>query len=230
MSGVTRQSYTPEIRIVRLMCTGRVDLAFVLRAFVKGADGVLIGGCWPGECHYVTEGNYDALGNMHLARKLLRHVGIQPERVRIEWIAASEGMRFAEVMNDFSAKLKELGPLGKGEGIEPGDLAVRLAAVDKLIPYIKLVERERLRVPVKSEAAYQAFYDSDEAERLFDELIGQKLTVSQILALLAQRPLSTAQISEALGLEPSEVSRHMRQTSRQGLVRFDVERKCYALA
>ena len=60
------------------MCTGRVDLAFVLRAFQKGADGVIIGGCWPGECHYVTEGNYDALGNMHLCKKLLEHIGVEP--------------------------------------------------------------------------------------------------------------------------------------------------------
>ena len=71
------------------MCTGRVDLAFVLRALLKGADGVIIGGCWPGECHYVTEGNYDALGNMHLSKKLLQLIGLNPDRLRLEWIAAS---------------------------------------------------------------------------------------------------------------------------------------------
>jgi coenzyme F420-reducing hydrogenase delta subunit len=100
------------------MCTGRVDIAFVLRAFSGGADGVFIGGCWPGECHYVTEGNFDVLKNVHLAKKLLEQIGINPERLRLEWISASEGMRFAEVMNDFGKKLKEFGPLGKGEGIE----------------------------------------------------------------------------------------------------------------
>jgi coenzyme F420-reducing hydrogenase delta subunit len=230
MSGVSRQSYTPEIKIIRLMCTGRVDLAFVLRAFIKGADGVIIGGCWPGECHYVTEGNYDALGNMYLCKKLLEHIGINPERLRLEWISASEGMRFAEVMNDFSKKLKELGPLGKGEGIDENGLKVKLEAVDKLVPYIKLVERERLRVPTKSEEAYNEFYTSDEANRLFDELIADKLAISQILILLKERHLSTGEISEILGLNPSEVSRHMNSSSRQGLVRYDVKRKCYALA
>ena len=79
------------------MCTGRVDLAFVLRAFRKGADGVIIGGCWPGECHYVTEGNYDALGNMYLCKKLMAHIGMEPDRLRLEWIAASEGNRFARI-------------------------------------------------------------------------------------------------------------------------------------
>jgi len=90
------------------MCTGRVDLAFVLRAFQKGADGVIIGGCWPGECHYVTEGNYDALGNMYMCKKLMQHVGVDPGRLRLEWISAAEGTRFAEIMSDFTGQLNEL--------------------------------------------------------------------------------------------------------------------------
>ena len=212
------------------MCTGRVDLAFILRAFLKGADGVIIGGCWPGECHYVTEGNYDALGNMHLCKKLLEHVGINPDRLRLEWISASEGMRFAEVMNDFGAKLNELGPLGKGEGIDAAALSIKLSAVNKLIPYIKLVERERLRLPSRSEEAYKEFYASDEAKRLFGELIGDKLAVSQILLLLENKPQSTGELAESLSLKPSDVSRHMNDSSRQGLVRYDVESKCYAIA
>jgi len=211
------------------MCTGRIDLAFILRVFIKGADGVIIGGCWPGECHYVTEGNYDALGNVYLCKKLLEHIGINPERVRLEWIAASDGMRFAEVMNDFSGKLNELGPLGKGEGVDEKELKVKLEAVDKLVPYMKLVERERLRVPVKSEEAYKEFYTSDEAGRLFDELIADKLAISQILTLLEEKPLSTGEISGILGLNPSEVSKHINNSSKQGLLRYDVERQCYAL-
>ena len=212
------------------MCTGRVDLAFVLHAFARGADGVFIGGCWPGECHYVTEGNYDALGNVYLARKLMAHVGLCPDRLRIEWVAASEGSRFAEVMNDFVKQLKALGPLGRGEGLDEGVLEGRLEAARKLVPYIKLVERERLRVPAKSETAYHEFYASDEANRLFDELIADKLATSQILDLLKVRPLSTAEICASLGLSASEVSRHMNASSRQGWVRYDVDRSRYALA
>ena len=132
---MTRQSYAPEIRIIRVMCTGRVDLAFVFRALSKGADGVIVGGCWPGECHYVTEGNYDALGNMLLGRKLLERVGVNPDRLRIEWISAAEGARFAEVMSDFAARLKDLGPPGE----ETPDLAVKLATLSELVPYVKLV-------------------------------------------------------------------------------------------
>jgi coenzyme F420-reducing hydrogenase delta subunit len=212
------------------MCTGRVDLAFVLRAFQKGADGVIIGGCWPGECHYVTEGNYDALGNMYLCKKLLKQVGLSPERLRLEWIAASEGSRFAEVMSDFVARLRELGPLGQAEGIETRALELKLDALNALVPYMKLVEREKLRVPTRSEEAYKAFYESDEVNRLFHDLIADKLDVSQILTLLRGRPHSTGEISKRLGLDPSDVSRHMNSSSRRGLVRYDVDQKCYALA
>jgi len=230
MSGVTRQSYAPEIRIIRVMCTGRVDLAFVFRAFQKGADGVIIGGCWPGECHYVTEGNYDALGNMHLCKKLLRHIGLNPERLRLEWISASEGNRFAEVMSDFAGKLRDLGPLGRDEEIDEAAVKFRLKALNQLVPYLKLVEREKLRVPSKSEEAYNEFFDSEEVNRLFDDLIVEKLAISQILLALEEKPLSTAEISEVVGLNASEVSKHMNSSSRQGLVIYDLEKKCYVLA
>jgi len=212
------------------MCTGRVDLAFVLRAFQAGADGVIIGGCWPGECHYVTEGNYDALGNVHLCRKLLRHIGLSPDRLRLEWIAASEGSRFAEVMSDFAGILRNLGPLGREEEIDETAVKFRLRALNQLVPYLKLVEREKLRVPTKSEEAYNEFYNSEEVNRLFDDLIVEKLAISQILLALEEKPLSTAEISEVVGLNPSEVSRHMNSSSRRGLVRYDLEKKCYALA
>jgi len=105
-----------------------------------------------------------------------------------------------------------------------------LEAIKKLVPYIKLVERERLRVPSKSEEAYNQFFTSDEFNGLFNDLILNKLAISQIMLLLGERPLSTGEISEILGLKPSEVSRHMNSSSRQGLVRYDVNSKCYARA
>ena len=106
-------------------------------------------------------------------------------------MSAGEGILFAEVMNDFGKKVKELGPLGKGEGIDEKGLKSKLEAVTKLVPYIRLVERERLRVPFKSEEEYNKFFTSDEFNRLFNELIGDKLAISQIMSLLRERPLST---------------------------------------
>ncbi len=229
MAGVSRLQYSTEIKIIRVMCTGRVDLAFIFRAFLKGADGVLVAGCWPGECHYVTEGNYDALGNMYLGKKLLEHAGINPDRLGLEWIAASEGIRFAERMDAFVGKVKEIGRLGAAEGMDNDRLLLNLEAVNMLIPYVKLVERQRLRAPSKSEEAYKTFFSSDEVQRLFDELIGEKLTISRIVSLLRKGPLSAADIADKLDLNPAEVTGHMNRSSRQGLVRYDVQRKCYAL-
>jgi len=203
------------------MCTGRVDPAFILRAFSNGTDGVYIGGCWPGECHYTTEGNYHALSTMLLTRRLLEHIGVNPERLRLEWVSASEGMRFAEVMNDVARKVKGLGPLGKGEGIDGNGLKLKLKAVTNLLPYIKLVERERLRVHFKTEEEYKEFFASDEVDRLIRELIIDKLAISEIMLLLREKPLSVGEISAILGFNPAEVSRHLNRSVRQGLIRFD---------
>jgi len=207
------------------MCTGRVDLEFMLRAFSNGADGVYIGGCWPGECHYATEGNYHALSNVLLMKKVLAHIGVNPERLRIEWVGASEGVRFAEVMNDVSNRVKELGRLGTAEGLDLKRLAFKLEAVKSIIPYLRLVERERLRMHFHKEEEYREFYASDEFNRLFKELVADKLAVSEIMLLLREGPQSGRKISEILGLKPSEVSKHVNMSARQGLVRFDESRR-----
>lgn len=212
------------------MCTGRIDLAFILRAFTNGMDGVFIGGCLLGECHYITEGNYGALSMTHLCRKLLELTGVNPERLRIEWISASEGIRFAEVMNSFSNSIKELGALGTAEGESADGLKSRLEAINNLVPYIKLVERERLRVRFKTEEEYKEFFESDEFDRLFQELIVDKLEISKIMTLLRENPRSTGEISEALGVEPAEASKHLGNSARQGLVRFDAGQKRFVPA
>ena len=212
------------------MCSGRVDLSFVLRAFSRGIDGVFIGGCHLNECHYITDGNYHALSMVLLCKKVMQQIGLNPERLRIEWVSAGEGIRFAEIMNDFSMKLKELGPLGKGEKLGEEGLKLKLQALSKLVPYLRLVEGERLRVHLRSEEAYHRFYESAEFDRLFKELVGDQLAMGQIVLLLGARPLSTGELSGILDLSPSEVSRHISNSSRRGLIRYDVDRKGYTLA
>jgi len=153
------------------MCSGRVDLEFVLKAFSNGMDGVFIGGCHLGECNYVTAGNYRALNMVLLCRKLLEHIGVNPERLRLEWCSSGEGIRFAQVMNDFSKKLKELGPLGKEEEIDTDELKSKLEEVKKLVPYIKIVKREKLESRLDNEEEYDGFFTSDEIEKLFREVV-----------------------------------------------------------
>ena len=212
------------------MCSGRVDMAFVLRAFSNGMDGVFIGGCHLNECHYITDGNHHAYCMVQLCWKLMEHIGLDPERLRIEQMSAGEGIRYAEVMNDFSAKLHKLGPLGKGEGIDADGLKFKLEAVTKLIPYIRLVERERLRVRFDTAEEYFAYFRSDEVNRLFRELIVDKLAIGQILALLRESPRSSGEISEILGMDSSEVSKHLSVSARQGYSKFDENQKRYVAA
>jgi len=114
LAGTSRIKYVPNAEVVRVMCSGRVDVQFVLKAFAKGADGVLIGGCHPGDCHY-QEGNYKALRRYRLLRRLIRQMGIEDERLRLEWISAAEGDRVRVVINEMVETLKRLGPLRKTE-------------------------------------------------------------------------------------------------------------------
>ncbi len=212
------------------MCSGRVDLEFILRAFSNGQDGVFIGGCKLDECNYVTHGNYDALVNTYFAKRILKHVGLNPERLRTEFMSGADGNLLAEYTDDFTRQIKELGPLGKAEGLEMDVVKFKLAAARKLIPYLRLMERERFRVPVKSKAAYEAFLEDEGTNTLFDDIFTEKLAVSQIIMLLGKAPLSTRDIAQKLGLNPSDVSRHMISSSRHGLVRYDTSSNCYALA
>jgi len=110
LAGVSRIQYPPNIRIVRVMCSGRVDPSFILEALKDGADGVLVAGCHlPSDCHYIS-GNFKALRRIKLLKKVLEQFGIEPERVRLEWISASEGDKFATVVKDMVDQIKKIGP------------------------------------------------------------------------------------------------------------------------
>jgi len=153
------------------MCSGRVDLAFVLRAFSNGMDGVFIGGCRLKECNYVTHGNYNALNMVLLCRKIMEHIGLNPERLRIEFMSGGEGILFVDVINDFSKKVEALGPLGKGEGMDENELKTKIQEVAKLIPYIKMVKREKLASRLENKEAHDALFTRDEVDRLFRDVI-----------------------------------------------------------
>jgi F420-non-reducing hydrogenase iron-sulfur subunit len=110
LAGTSRMKYAPNTRVVRVMCSGRVDPQFVLDAFVQGADGLLIGGCHPGDCHYI-EGNYKCLRRVRLLQRMLKDLGVEEQRFRLEWISASEGDKVQKVVNQMVEQVRALGPL-----------------------------------------------------------------------------------------------------------------------
>jgi F420-non-reducing hydrogenase iron-sulfur subunit len=114
LAGTSRIQYAPNIRIIRVMCSGRVEPRFVLEALSAGADGVLVLGCHPGECHYL-EGNYKAAARMALLKKVLVQFGVEDERVRLDWVSASEGVRFASIVNQMTESVRALGPFHREE-------------------------------------------------------------------------------------------------------------------
>ncbi|MEN3045048.1 MAG: hydrogenase iron-sulfur subunit [Candidatus Hydrothermales bacterium] len=112
LAGVSRMDYPSNIRIVRTMCSGRVDPQFVLWGFKNGADGILIGGCHPGDCHYI-EGNYKTLRRYLILKRILREMGINEKRLRLEWISASEGEKLQRVVREFTEEIRNLGPISE---------------------------------------------------------------------------------------------------------------------
>ena len=111
LAGTSRLKYPANVLPIKVMCSGRVDPTFVVNAFRKGADGVLICGCHPGDCHY-NEGNHNMMRRFPLIEKLLGQFGVEAGRLRLEWVSASEGDRYAEVVAEFTEQVRELGPLG----------------------------------------------------------------------------------------------------------------------
>jgi F420-non-reducing hydrogenase iron-sulfur subunit len=109
LAGVSRIQYPPNLRVVRVMCSGRVHPTFILEAFRNGADGILVAGCHPGDCHYIS-GNHKAENRVLMLKKTLEQLGLEPERLRLEWVSASEGDRFAMVIKDMTKELTKLGP------------------------------------------------------------------------------------------------------------------------
>lgn len=131
LAGTARMKYPPNMMSIRVMCSGRVDPGFILSAFAKGADGVLICGCHPGDCHYV-DGNCKCMRRIPLTRLLLDGMGIDPRRLRLEWVSASEGARFQQVVSEFTEQIRTLGRLTLIEqNFEPESEPASVAAAER---------------------------------------------------------------------------------------------------
>ncbi len=134
LAGTARLKYPPNVRLIRLMCSGRLDPAFVLKAFAEGADGVMVSGCWPGECHYIEQ-NIKALRRLSLLRRVTESMGIEPARLQLLWASAAEGQRFATEVSRIVEEVRALGPLAWGrDGPRSPDSIAAALRVDPTSP------------------------------------------------------------------------------------------------
>jgi len=117
LAGTSRMKYSPNVRIIRLPCTGRIDTHFIIKAFEQGADGVLVSGCHPGDCHY-TSGNYHARRRFTMFRELMKFLGLEMDRLQFSWVSAAEGAKWTQVVDDVVKKVKKLGPNTKYMGLK----------------------------------------------------------------------------------------------------------------
>jgi len=218
LAGVSRIQYPTNIRIIRVMCSGRIDPVFVLEAFVNGSDGVIVMGCHPGDCHYI-EGNMYAERKARMLKKLIAETGLESERFRLEWVSASEGARFAEIVREFIDQIKKVGPSPlSGDNLNHAMLENLLAAkrVAEDFRLRVLVGRERELVEKKN--VYGDVVPQERFDDLLDEAIKAEYVRSKIYNLLEKEPLSVKVLSKNLSLEPQEVLRHIVVMRRRGVV------------
>jgi heterodisulfide reductase subunit A len=215
LAGINRNQYPPNIRVLRVMCSGRVDPIIVLEAFKNGADGVFIGGCHPGDCHY-QKGNYQAERKIKITKRLLENIGIDPERLRIEWVSASEGGRFADLMDEFAKQVSILGPCPTK--IDNKIIENLKAAQDEAndIRLRWLVGKERKLIEEGN--VYGEKLNQEEFDKVINEALFSEFIRNRILNLTKDQALSVKQMALELDTNASDVLKQIIALRRRGLV------------
>ena len=220
LAGVSRIQYSPNIRIIRVMCSGRVDPIFIAEALSRNIDGVLVLGCHPGDCHYIS-GNFEAELKMKMLSKLLEIIGFS-ERFRLDWVSAAEGNRFAQLVNEFNEHIKSLGPNPiKKKGLK-NKLSDDFAAIKSLLTDSRLrilVGRER-KITTEGNA-YNEIISIEEFEQILDDVIYNEFARHRILQKISQNGKSVPEIAKEIQLAPNEVLNHIVTLRQRGLVDLD---------
>ena len=218
LAGVSRFQYPPNVRIIRVMCSARVDPTIVLEAFIRGLDGAMVLGCHPGDCHYMT-GNYYTERRIKTTKKVLKSVELSPERLLVDWVSASEGERFATLVTDFIGRVRKLGPLGNEIDLEPQQLKTRLTAAKEAFAQQRirwLVGRERELVEDKN--VFGEKVSQEEFDQLMLQTVEKEFAKRRILLSMGGDSFSVKEIAQTVGASPKEVLRNIVSLERDGLV------------
>jgi F420-non-reducing hydrogenase iron-sulfur subunit len=206
------------MRVVRVMCSGRVDPVLVVAAFQRGIDGVAVLGCHPGDCHYLT-GNYQAERRITATRKILEKVGIDGRRLYLDWVSAAEGQRFAEVVTEFTETIQKLGTLGESEGLSREEVKHRLLKARSLCESVRLrwlvgKERELL----EEGNVYGDKVDENEFRELLDRALYDEFNKIGILELTGDGPKKVRELADELGISSKEAFGYLTYLEDEGMV------------
>jgi coenzyme F420-reducing hydrogenase delta subunit len=221
LAGVSRIQYPSNIRIVRVMCSGRVDPIIPLEVLMRGADGVMILGCHPGDCHYV-EGNLYEERKIRMLKKLVALTGLEPERLKLEWVSASEGQRFAQIVTEFTEQIRKLGPSPLSGKMPNRKILANLEAAESAASDFRvrvLVGRER-ELTEKSNV-YEEKISQEEFDSLIDEIVEAEFLRHKIHLLTRKQPLPVKALAEAVEMKPAAVLRQIVDMRRRNMITLD---------
>lgn len=219
LAGVSRMQYPPNIRVIRVMCSGRIDPKFIFESLRVGADGVFIGGCHLGDCHYL-EGNYEAVKKIDMVLKFLKLIDFD-NRVKLEWVSASEGARYAEVITEFTDHIKSLGPSPAGGDNPDEEILDKLRAMEEAAGGDRmraLVGRERKIT--EQENVYGEQVSIERFNEIFDSAIMEEYERYRILISLEKDRRSVKDLAAELKIDPSVVLEHIIILKSRGQVDF----------
>jgi F420-non-reducing hydrogenase iron-sulfur subunit len=219
LAGVSRIQYPPNMRVIRVMCSGRVDPKFIIHALERGIDGIFVLGCHPGDCHYL-EGNYEAIRKFDMTKKFLEYVNMD-NRIRLDWVSASEGVRFGEVVNEFIEHIKNLGPSPLFGDNPDRNLLEKLKAIKLAITTERmraLVGRERKLL--EEENVYGEKVPEEKFFQIFDKAIKDEYERHRILLALERESKSVKDLASELKLDPSLILKHMLTLKSRSQVDF----------
>ena len=215
LAGISRFQYPPNTRVIRVMCSGRVDPVFIPKAFLVGYDGVMILGCHPGDCHYLT-GNYQAEKKINLTRKLLNMAGIDSERLLLDWVSAGEGERFSQVVRQFIEKIRTLGPFPLDQEMKGKLKAVRSSLEGEKIRWMVGKGPELMEM----ENVYKERVPKERLEELIEATIRDELIKNRIIQLVEIKPITAAEITQTLNLKLKDTLSYLVSLVGEGKIGF----------
>ncbi len=220
LAGVSRIQYPPNIRVIRVMCSGRVDPKFIFTSLQVGIDGIIVMGCHPGDCHYL-EGNYEAEVKFKMVKLLLNLVDLQ-DRVHLEWVSASEGVRFGEVVTNFTESIKKLGPSPlSGENFDQ-HLFEKLKAIELAADGERLRALvARKRIIMEEGNIYGEKISQEDLDEILISAIEDEFLRQQILLKLKNEPLSVKDLSQLLNIDSSVILKHIISLKARNLIDYD---------